>query len=150
MLSIRDTTQEHIKDLHLNLREQDLREIEAMGLNPELAIHFVVERALVRKTILRDDRVVAIFGVVGSSLAGVGSCYLLTTYEIERFSPLKIFREYKNQVEQMHEIFPVLQACVDTRYKEALRLIKLVGFKETQEIMFENNCKFMFLTKEIK
>ena len=128
-VEITTSTFRHAKELSLTLRENDKLEAQAMGLNPVKGCFDVYRRAIWRMTGLIDGKVAAMWGIAGNPLGDVGQVYLITGTEVEKISPLRFARIYKEQVEVMKTIFPILENYVDARYEGAIRLLKIAGFE---------------------
>lgn len=120
----------HAKDLSETLRENDKQEAIRTGQDPKKAVFFAYRHSLLKRTGLVDGRVAAMWGVGGSFL-GIGQPYLITGTEVENVSSFSFARVYKNEVEIMKSLFPVLENYVDSRYEGAIRMLKIAGFTLT-------------------
>lgn len=119
----------HVKELSETLRDKDKQEILASGLTIKKGLYRSYRSCLWSRTALLEGRVVAMFGVGGSVLGGVGHPYLITSDEVYKISPLRFTRLYIQQVKEMKELFPTLESHVDSDYFEAIRLLQMTGFK---------------------
>lgn len=128
-IEIVETTAGHIRELADTLRENDKKEMEAAG-------NFSIMKRLwksykmsnLKNTALIDGKVAAIWGCGGTLLGTEGHPWLITSYEVEKISPLKFARIYKREVDKMLNIFPYLVNYVWAPYDEAVRLLMIVGF----------------------
>lgn len=124
----------HAKLLSEVLRKEDSLEAEALGIDPTKAAFFAYRNATYRYTAFVDNKIAAMWGVVGTPLAVTGQPYLLTTSAVENISPVKFARLYKEEVKKMSQLFPKLENYVDARYTKSIRMLKIAGF-ELSEIM---------------
>ena len=128
-LEIVPSTLEHIKELALNLRQADRQEALALGLDPAKATYFAYRSGLWRRTALIDNQVAAIWGVAGTPMGLIGQPFLITSPVCEAISPVKFARIYKQEVEVMKQLFPVLENYVDASYEGAVRMLRIAGFQ---------------------
>lgn len=147
-VTIKDTTQKHLKHFKDKLRERDYKELLSLGIPVDESISLAVKLALFRKTAYVGCKIAAIWGVIGTPLSFNGSCYLLTTPECEKVSAFKFTKIYLEQVKQMNKLFPQLSALVDASYTDACRLIKLAGFEQKEEVEVNGNKFIRFLRTE--
>lgn len=118
----------------------DRKEIEAGGNNS-------VRRLLWKSfkisnfttTALIDGKVAAIWGCGGTIMGIEGHPWLITSYEVEKISPIKFARTYKAEVGKMLNLFPYLINLVWEPYTEAIRLLEIVGFDIGKTIKIGNN-----------
>lgn len=80
-----------------------------------------------------DGNVAAMWGLGGTIVGQVGQPYLITGVECEKVSPFAFARVYKQEVELMKTMFPTLENYVDSRYKGAVRMLKIAGFQLSEE-----------------
>ena len=128
-IAIIDSVAEHIPPIAENMREDDVVEVRAMGLEPIEALELGLERATWCKTGLIDGVPVVMFGVTPVSiLSGVGSPWLLGTDDVLRMKKtfIKKNREY---IPKMLRSFPRLFNFVDTRNVRSITWLKLLGFE---------------------
>ena len=127
-IEIVETQARHIRDLMENIRPEDRREIEAVGMYYKKGIWQSFKRGIMNHTALIDGKVAACWGVGGSYMGQTAQPYLLTTDEVKKVSPLKFARIYQLQVLEMLEIAPVLENYVLASYTESRRLLEICGF----------------------
>lgn len=127
IIEIVPTTVKHVKELSLNLREADKLEAIRIGTDPKRECFNLYKKSIWKQTGLIDGKVAAIWGVYGSLTSDVGKVFLITTKEVEKISPLKFIRIYKEQIKQLHNLFPVLENYVDANYHQAVRALKVAG-----------------------
>lgn len=144
MIEIVPSTIHHAWELINTLREEDKEEIRAAGGIPNKAVFDAYEKSILRKTLLIDNKVSAMWGVYGSFLGLTGIPYFLTGTEINKLHPIRFARIYKDEVQEMKKIFPVLENYVDARYKGAIRMLKIAGFTVSEPIKINRNDFCMF------
>ena len=121
--------QAHVYELVKNMRLKDKIEVQKLGATPEYATQYSFDNGVNNKTALYNGHVIAMWGVGGSYLAEVGNPWLLTTTYSEDVSPVTFAKVYRKEVQEMLSFFSVLINYVDVEYEEAIRLLKICGFK---------------------
>lgn len=129
VVEIVDSTPEHVQRAGRNLREADAREATALGLEPHKILWRSYRTSILRRTILVDSEVAAMFGVSGVLFGLTGQPWLVTTPASERVSPLVFARIYRAEVKKMFAMFPTLENYVDSSYGTAIRLLRMNGFR---------------------
>ncbi len=129
IVTIVPTTAEHILHIRDNLREDDRREVEGLGLTARQALWRSFKRSVYTRTAIIDGEPVAAWGVAGSLLGLTGQPWLLTTEGVKKVSPLKFARIYQLELKEMLKIYPKMSNFVLSDYCEAVRLLEIVGFK---------------------
>lgn len=127
-VSIVDAIGPHTVSLKDNLRVQDAQEILRFGITVQHALWYSYKHSLIRKTALIDGTVAAMWGCHGTFMGTTGMPWLLTAPEVKKVSPLRFCRIYRNEVEKMLKIFPVLSNYVDATYGAAVRMLENAGF----------------------
>lgn len=138
-IEIVDSTHKHVKELAKTLRPKDRLEAEGLGLNPEQGLFYAFRWALWRRTALVDGQVAAMWGLHGSLLGNLGRPYLITGEAVNLIHPVKFARIYKQEVETMKQMFPVLENYVDIRYKESVRMLKIAGFTVNEPELYNGH-----------
>ncbi len=110
------------------MNAEDEAEMKALGMNPHRALWRSWKMSAVRKALIVDGEVAAIWGVVGGILGASGAVWLLTGPKVRQMSPIAVARIYKNEVREMLETYQVIENLVDCRYIGAIRLLKIAGF----------------------
>lgn len=128
MIEVTNAEFSHAYDLSLNLREKDIREILAFGMQPRKTVFNCFRKSCYRKTALINGTVSAMWGVFGTPLSDFGQPWLLTTPLVESISPLRFAKIYKKEVQVMSGMFPVLENYVDASYDEAVHMLRIAGF----------------------
>lgn len=126
-----------------DLRQEDLTELINQGLDPKKTIINCYRKSLIKKTLLIDSQVSAMWGIKGTILGNTGNPFLLTANSVTQLSPIVLAKIYKQEVKEMSRLFPILENYVDCSYKGAVRLLKLTGFKFGEPFTLENsNAQF--------
>lgn len=118
----------HIRELSQTIRDDDRKEIEIFGISCEKGLWRSFKTGLMNQTALIDGRVAAIWGCAGTYMGTVGQPWLLTSYEVEKISPLRFAKIYQKEVFKMLNLFPHLSNFVAADYEKAVRLLSIVGF----------------------
>jgi hypothetical protein len=127
-ITITRATVEHARELAVNLRAEDKRELTCLGHDPHRLTRRAVRWSHAPKAVLLGGKVAALWGVGGNLLGGTGHPWLLLTDEAKRVSPFFFARFYLYNVKAMLEIFPHLVNYVDADYLDSIRMLKIAGF----------------------
>ena len=136
------------KELSKNLREADIKEIKAnANSNPYHALYTGVKFSHLPLTVMNDDRVVMIMGVIPQG-KNLGMIWLLSSPEIKNIS-IAFLRNCKGVLDLYHKSFPVLYNYIDARNTVHLNWLKWLGFnfiKEHEKFGYEKR-KFIEFVK---
>tara|TARA_Y100001938_G_C8035168_1_gene402940 strand:+ start:421 stop:879 length:459 start_codon:yes stop_codon:yes gene_type:complete len=139
---------EDVKQLSKNLRKEDLDEIKAnSNTNPYHALYTGVKFSHLPLTVMNDDRVVMIMGVIPQG-KNLGMIWLLSSPEIKNIS-IAFLRNCKGVLDLYHKSFPVLYNYIDARNTVHLNWLKWLGFnfiKEHEKFGYEKR-KFIEFVK---
>lgn len=127
-ISIVTATLAHVQELGHNMNAEDVAELKALGMKPHRALWRSWKASMVRKALIVDGEVAAIWGVVGGLLGVSGVAWLLTGPKVREMSPIRVARLYRNEVRELLENYEVIENLVDSRYIGAIRLLKIAGF----------------------
>ena len=128
MTLILPATLAHIEHLRDNLRPGERHEIACLGSTPAEALRTSLAASIFARTAILDGRIVAMWGCGGSPLGGIGEPWLLTTVDVERV-PVQFIRTARDEVGQMLGLFPTLVNYVTAEYRQACRMLEVVGFR---------------------
>lgn len=126
-ITIREATIEDAKYIGGHLREDDRREVEALGFTPECATVFSYSGSDEAYTGCVDGVPAMIFGIGAPSLADETSVWALGTPLCDRV-PLAMVRIGREAVKRFLEKNPVLTNWCDARYTKTIKWLKLLGF----------------------
>ena len=124
---------EHVYELVRTLRDKDRAEIENLGYTVKRALYRAYRNSIMCKTALIRGEVAAIWGLgVGlqagvSPLSDMGAPWLHTSKLIEEI-PVSFVRVAKAELRQMMRQKKKLESLVWADYKEAVKLLKILGF----------------------
>jgi len=110
------------------MRELDVAEMRALGLEPLKAIQMAYADAIMRTTYFVDGEIAAMVGLGGTLLSDIGFPYLLTAKAIDA-APFAVLREAKKSVAEMLTVKRALEGEVLSSYSGAVRLLRAIGFK---------------------
>lgn len=143
-----DSEEQHCKELTDTLRQEDRLEAIHSGLEPQEAVQYCFLRGVYRKTALVNEKVAAMWGVIGTPLGNTGTPYLITGTEALKTSPIRFAKIYLEEARIMNKLFPVLQNYVDMKYHGAVRLLLIAGFNLTGPEMINGNPFYKFTMKD--
>ena len=127
----------HIPDLVGALRFDDWDEITCFGVRPFVAVRQSFKSSHVRRTVLVEGEVAAMWGLAGVML-GTGYPWLLTGKAIERI-PVSFVREARAEVREMLEHCNRLEGVVIDRYSRAKRFLTVLGFTLGEPFSMKDN-----------
>ena len=128
-----DATYAHAIDLRSRLRALDLRECIGQGMSLRRMIHRTYATSLFAQAAVSDGKCIAMWGLSGTLLGDQGCPWLLTATEVEKF-PFAVLREARAAVAEMISIKPYLANYVLSDYKQAVKLVSLLGFSLDQPL----------------
>ncbi len=109
-----------------NMREQDAIEIWNYNrLSPIKAVIDSYTRSIISMTIEHENNLVAMFGIMPTGMSA-GTLWMFTTDGMKDIGR-PFVRNCKRWFNEMLEIYPNLQGCVDLRNKESIRWLTYVG-----------------------
>lgn len=128
MIQIVPSTLRHVTELSETMNDLDKKEIVSLGMTPRKALFYSYKFSLMRRTAVIDGGVAAMWGVFGVPMGITGQPYLLTSPLVRTIPVRKFVSIYKNEVQQMKKLFPVLENYVDASYEGAIRMLRIAGF----------------------
>lgn len=134
-LEIRQATHEHARDLARRLRPAEIDELSAStGLDPLAALAQGVDKSVEAWSLLFDDQIVCMWGVVSSSASVLGArrgvAWLLTSDLVEHERYKKLFLWVCWQVlGDLLTRWDELVNAIDVRHVKALRWGRRLGFE---------------------
>lgn len=144
MIEIVQSKPEHLIALSDNIRQKDRIESLRLGVEPLKALTQCFKYAIVRKTILIDGKVAAVFGVTGNLFANQNTLYLATSNTVKQVSSLTFVRTYIQELDKLKAAFEKLVCYVDAEYYEAIKLLELVGFEREQTLTLNDNEFYLY------
>lgn len=136
-IKIIPTTIEHIRMLVINLRDDDLREIDKWGVTPFKGIWRAYRHSKFCHSCFIGDRIMAIGGINGSIFGFVGNPWLMTSSLVDEY-PLVFASLYRREVRKMLKEYRVLETFVDSCYTKSIQMMRIIGFKEREFVPTEN------------
>lgn len=136
------TTQKHINELSENIRDADKEEIIAKTGKQDFK-KVIVQGWLIAdtcKTVLVDNKVAFVYGIVESEHKDIGSPFMLATPLISKIK-IPLIKNCRQRVYEMEQKYKMLFNYIDSRNDLHLRFIKWCGFEIINEKIF-NNVKF--------
>ena len=125
---IETATTEHVRQLAKNIRSNDQLEANKLGIEPHKGLFVAYRQSILRRSALLNGGVIAMWGIAGTPLSKTGQPWLITGEGVNKISPIKFARLYKEQVQDMKAYFDVLSNYVDAEYEGAVRMLKIAGF----------------------
>lgn len=124
---IRESEVGDIYALAKNLRDGDRLEIASLGKEPKAALRNCYRNAILRRTVVVDGEIAAMWGLCGTMLSDYGEPFLLTTPAIERI-PVSFLREGRREIARMLRLRRVLVVRCAAAYTQACRFLECLGF----------------------
>lgn len=133
-MDIIEATLNHVQILGSTMNKEDREEIEALGLKAYRSLWRSWKNSIVRKTLIVDGEIGAIWGCSGSIMGMVGQPWLVTAPIIKDMNPHLFARMYRQEARELLQIWPVLQNYVDNSYRGAVKMLRLSGFSFDEPI----------------
>ena len=133
--SVKPATYAEINRLASRMRAVDRREVGAIGHTPKQALVRGLKGSALSWTAWLDDRPVAMFGVAPISMSeGRGAIWLLGTDEVS-LGARPFLKWGPAFVAGMQREFPRLENAVAADNRQALRLLRALGFDIKDEVV---------------
>lgn len=116
----------------IDIEDKDVLEARRLDLDILRNMHRTVDIAVYKKTALLDGVPMAMWGVVGDLFGSYGMPYLVVSKHIRAVTTREFVKIYKQEVQEMLKLFPRLENVVDAEYENAVRMLKIVGFKVSE------------------
>ncbi len=133
-----DTIPEHLREMagkmHSNIAETALK----LGMPAHKALWRSYKQSLICKTAFIDGEIAAIFGIGGNIMCEIGLPWLVLSPASDNH-PFRIAFRYRKELENMQKMFPVLQDYVDETNEKAIRMLELMGFKVSKNVVKIND-----------
>lgn len=144
LITIVPSEPSHLSLLSDNIREKDKKECIRLGCQPLHAITQCFKQAVLRSTVLVDGEVAAVFGITGSLFSSQNTLYLITSEVVKKISHITFVRICLQELEKFMMICEKLICYVDVEYKEAIKLLELVGFEREQTLTLNDNKFYLY------
>jgi len=152
-LAIRKAERGDVAALAVTMRQQDVDEVELVGMTPASALAYGLAKSKQCWTAFYKGRVVCMFGVsqkakVGGHTAPVG--WLLTSDVVED-CPLAFWKACRAILPALVRKYGKLVNLIDARNEQAVRWAKRLGFTVMDPVMYGNPpmpCHPFVVTKE--
>jgi hypothetical protein len=143
---IRNARPEDAELLVANMRDDDRKEIEALGMSPLGSMEHSIKHSHFAKTVVVEGEIAIIFGAVFTSvLTGKAMPWFCTSKVVDKH--LMWFARYtKRYLPLYFSRYECLENIVDARYNKSINWLKWLGFKVDPPIQVEPYgemfCKF--------
>lgn len=127
MITVVETSPEHIRALGHNLRERDMAMAKKVGIPAHRALWRVYKKSVMCRTIFVNNEIAAIWGVAGSFLGSVGKPWMVASPLVEDY-PTKLMFRYRSELRSMLRFFPILEDWVSKDDEKTMKLLKIIGF----------------------
>ncbi len=146
LVTVVEGTPEHVRILGSNQRERDILIAGRVGIPAHVALWRAYKQSLIRRSVLVEGKVVAMFGVTGTFLGKKGRPWFVASPFVEDY-PIKLAFRYRTEVKNMLKLFPILEDLVCVDDEKTTRLLEILGFKFGLPQSF-NKIMFMKATLE--
>ncbi len=127
ILEIIPTQIEHIELLLNELKKIDKEDAYRFGECPIEILIKAYKKSLYVKTAIIDGKIIAIWGVIGTYLGSLGRPWSIMLPDTEDY-PFRVTSFYRQEIDKMLELFPILEDIVDVKHTKILRMLKIMGF----------------------
>jgi hypothetical protein len=132
MITFRQATTRDGDYILNNLRVQESKTIEKLGIDPNALLARALFSELPSWTCLVDGIPAAIFGATADTLLGEPRLWMLTTPLIERHQ-VPLLRASKMYVQRMAEVHGSVVGMVDAEFEKSKAWLRWIGFKEVKK-----------------
>lgn len=131
---ILDTIPSHIYEMALCMQQQIAEIAKRMGYKPKKLLWMSYRHSIICKTVFINKKIGAIFGVSGKLYGEVGRPWLVMSDEVNEY-PFKVAFIYKRELEKFQDMFPILEDYVNENDSKAIRMLELMKFKVSKNII---------------
>lgn len=148
MIELVPAAPEHIPPVAANMRPDDVAEVTAMGLSPQLALKLSLAGSLHGFTAMLDGEPIAMLGLVPKSLVeGLGAPWLLGTEAVYRQGRALIGLARK-VMPLFSDSTPSMTGLVAEQNVRAIRYLRRIGFTVGEERQVIGGTEFVQFTME--
>lgn len=133
-IQIVEATPSHIADLAANTNTRLMEMALRLGLSPKKALWYSYRHSFTRRTAFINGKIAAMWGCSGAPLGQIGSPWLVMSPEIEQH-PFRVAFVYRKELQRMQQRFSILEDWVDETYDKAVRMLEIMGFVKTDQVM---------------
>lgn len=127
-------TAAHADELAWSMRRAERAEVRAQGYEPRVAIGVSLDASVEAWTVLVDERVLAMFGVIPvAAMLGHGNLWLLASNSVGAHK-ITYARLCRRILSDLLVRWPILTVQVDREYTAALLWAKRCGFRSVAQI----------------
>lgn len=135
---VRPSVVSDIYALAANLRADDALEVTCLDLDPKAAIRHSYRNAVLRRTLVVNGMVAAMWGVCGDMVSDIGEPWLMTGPAVETVK-LSFVKQAHRELADMLALRDTLIGHVAARYARAVRLLEWFGFTVGYPFPFGQN-----------
>lgn len=128
IITVVDALPEHVRELGYNQRQRDIDIANRMGILPHQALWRLYKKSIIRKTVLVNEKVIAIFGVNGAFLGKKANPWFVASPYVDDY-PIKLGFRYRSEIKNMLKLFHILEDLVPIEDEKTINLLKILGFK---------------------
>jgi hypothetical protein len=133
-ITIKKTTAQHIGEMALVMQEQSAEIARKMGCDPKKLLWQSYRRSFMCKSVFINGKIAAIFGISGVLYGETGQPWLIMSDEVNNY-PFKVAFIYRKELEKFQNMFPVLEDYVDESNEKAIRMLELMKFNVSKNII---------------
>lgn len=115
-----------------NLREEQQLTIEKLGIDSKALLRKAINETYPSMTVIVEDQVAAVFGVMKETLLGEAKIWLITTPLIEK-EPVAFLRASRTFTETLYAEHGPLIGMVDADFEKSHRWLRWIGFEEVRD-----------------
>lgn len=140
---IEETKPWHLRELADSMHGLTAELPIRLGLTPKKALWMSYRKSLGCKTAFINGKIAAVWGISGVLFGEIGRPWLIMAPAADEY-PFKVAFIYRQELKKMQELFPVLEDFVEESNEQAIRLMKLMGFKlEEKPLLIDNKIKVL-------
>lgn len=133
-ITIEKTTAHHIGEMAKVMQNQTADIARKMGCDPKRLLWQSYRRSFMCKTVFINGKIAAIFGISGVLYGEVGQPWLIMSDDVNAY-PFKVAFIYRRELEKFQSMFPVLEDYVDETNEKAIRMLELMKFNVSKNII---------------
>lgn len=141
MIEVVRTAEGHLASMAPRLRESDYRAMATTDKDPLLLMLAIFHLSVFSRVAMEDGKPLAVWGVFGSALSGIGEPWLFATPEAYRWWRT-LARIAKTEMAEARLVFSSLQGIVHAEDERAQRFVSWLGFAWQAPVRTGNGSLF--------
>ena len=140
-ITIERTNPLHLREMSEAMTADSAEVARNLGTTPLRALWASYRKSLYSKSFFINGKIAAICGLSGSIFSDTAKPWLILTPECKKY-PLRVAFAYRKELNEMSRMFEILEEYVPEDNEASIRMLELMGFKVSKNIMTVGDVKW--------